>query len=56
MSRTNHRAKKATCGMGKEYQASRPGGDIPGPFTKKRTHKLERRQAQRHIQECMNDD
>jgi hypothetical protein len=58
MSRTNHRAKKAKCGIGKEYQSPRlpKGGVVPGPFTKMKTHRHERRQAQNHIQESMNDD
>jgi hypothetical protein len=51
MSRTNHREKKAKIGIGKEYNAARPGGSIPGPYTKKRTHRLERRAELKRLQE-----
>lgn len=43
MSRTN----KGTPGPGKEYWKSRlhKHGEVPGPYTKKRTHKAERQKA-----------
>ncbi len=49
MSRTRHKLKEKKCGAGKEYWKSRLhcGGETLGRFTKKRTHKKERRQGKR---------
>lgn len=47
MSRTYKNAKS----IGYEYWTSRPfnkGGQLPGRFAKKRTHKAERQQGKRH--------
>jgi len=46
MSRTRHKLKAEKCGFGKEYWKSRLHryGEVLGKFTKKLTHKKERKQ------------
>lgn len=47
MSRSNRGSK----GPGYEYWASRwhPGGELPGRFTKQKTHRFERRNAKEEL-------
>lgn len=51
MSRTNHRERKAKVGCDKEYWKSRlhRHGETPGRYTKKLTHKKERRHGRQVI-------
>lgn len=52
------RSKKGSKGPGYEYWAKRPGnkgGGIPGRFSKKRTHKMERQCGKREVKEQEKD-
>lgn len=56
MSKTFHREKELARGIGKEYWKSRlhPQGEIPGKFTKRLTHKKERK-INKDVDEVLNE-